>query len=333
MTHRFEVLLLLLFGACRPTAAHPPATIPVAPDLETRAQDNDDPIRVAITVDDLPAHGPVPPDVTRLSLHQRMLEAFAVHQAPRVYGFVNAARAADAPDHLAALHAWVDAGHPLGNHTFSHPRMQDLDLSAYLAEIDGNEPLLAELVHDPSVYRKFRYPFLIEGTSEATTLAVREHLRSRGYRVAEVTIDFFDWAFNPPYVRCLSLGDDEAVTRLRGLFLDHALRMLQWSDAAAKQMYGRAIPHVLLLHVGAFGAEMMAPLLTAYERSGVEWITLDEALADPVYLDVPIEPGVTQGTLLDLMIEARGVAHPPRPIQPTAELDAMCRSASSAPRD
>jgi peptidoglycan-N-acetylglucosamine deacetylase len=98
---------------------------------------------------------------------------------------------------------------------------------------------------------------------------------------------------------------------------------------AGRQIYGRPIPQVLLLHVGAFDAEMIGPLLTAYEAQGVEWITLDEALADPIYADVPTEDEITQGTLLDLMIEARGVAAPPRIGQPAALLDALCPSPRS----
>lgn len=314
--------LTLALGAamvgCRPaaTAAPTPAVAPAAVG----------PIRVAITVDDLPAHGPMPPFQTRLQIHERLLAAFAAHGVPRVYGFVNAGRADDTEGGRASLAAWVAAGHPLGNHTFSHPQMHDLPLSEYLADIDRNEAVLAEYVDDPAVFRTFRYPFLLEGTSPEVTAAVREHLHAHAYRVAEVTIDFYDWAFNPPYARCVAAGDDRAIAALRATFVEHGVNMLLWSDAAGRQIYGRPIPQVLLLHAGSFDAEMIDALLTAYERQGVEWITLDEALADPAYTDVPTEATITQGTLLDLMIEARGAVAPPRMGQPDALLDALCPS-------
>ena len=89
---RRELALLLTISACRPADA------PTLPTLPSEA-----PIRVAVTVDDLPAHGPMLPGQSRLQLHERMLEAFSAHRVPRVYGFINAARAADAEDNRAAL--------------------------------------------------------------------------------------------------------------------------------------------------------------------------------------------------------------------------------------
>lgn len=78
---------------------------------------------------------------------------------------------------------------------------------------------------------------------------------------------------------------------------------LRWSDEAASRVWGRRIPHVLLLHVGAFDAVMIEALLDAYEEAGVEWVALDEALEDPVYDDLPTAPGQTRGTLIDMMVD------------------------------
>lgn len=282
------------------------------------------PIRVAVTVDDLPRHGPLPPGATRLEVHERMLAAFADHEVPRVYGFVNSAGMTDDADATAALRAWTEAGHPLGNHTSSHVRMAEVGVPAYLAEIDSNDAALTTWMPDPVSRRVFRYPYLLEGHEPAATAAVREHLAAGGYRIAEVTIDFYDWAFNAPYVRCLQLGGEEAIAALRSTFVQHAVRMLQWSDAAARQIWGRPVPHVLVLHVGVFDAEMIDDVLTAYERLGVEWIALEEALDDPIYADLPTAPIVTQGTLIENVIEAREVEHPPWPEHPEALLGVVC---------
>src|SRR5579863_9010391 len=48
-----------------------PARLPERPAAE--------PIQVAVTVDDLPVHGPMPPGVTRLAIAERLLAAFAAH--------------------------------------------------------------------------------------------------------------------------------------------------------------------------------------------------------------------------------------------------------------
>lgn len=322
------MLAFVTLAGCRRAPGHASAP-PTGVRFEPRAAD--EPIRVAVTVDDLPTHGPVPPGVTRLALHERMLAAFAAHRIGQVYGFVNSGRVIDGEDSDAPLRAWVDAGHPLGNHTQAHGRMAEMGVDAYLADIDRNDVELARFVPDVRARRVFRYPFLFEGSDRAMTTAVRSHLATHDYRIAEVTVDFYDWAFNAPYVRCLSAGDQAAIAALRTTFLRHAVRMLQWSDEAARRVWGRAVPHILLLHVGSFGAEMIEPLLAAYEHEGVVWIGLDEALADPIYADLPVADGITQGTIIDAMVDARGADHPPWPEHPDFLLEAMCPAAIDDP--
>src|SRR5437870_11155001 len=77
------------------------------------------PIEMAITFDDLPASGPEVPGMSRLQVHREILAALRKHGVPRVYGFVNG-KGAEHPDGRAALEAWVAAGYPLGNHSYSH---------------------------------------------------------------------------------------------------------------------------------------------------------------------------------------------------------------------
>ena len=123
------VAVLILGCAC----ASAPSPSPVQGEL-----------RVAVTVDDLPRHGPEAPGQDRLALHRALLAVLGRHQVPRVYGFVNSGRAQ--PGDRAALEAWVAAGYPLGNHTAHHPTIDKVGLQAYLADVDAGEPLLAELL-------------------------------------------------------------------------------------------------------------------------------------------------------------------------------------------
>ncbi len=314
-------------SADQPSVAPPdcPAA-EVAPPLAERAipSHGPEPLQVAITVDDLPAHGPSVPGLSQLEVHRTLLAAFAAHDVPQVYGFVNAQKLEDAPELRAALQAWTAAGHPLGNHTYSHLSLRKTDLATYFRDIAANEPLLEALALGGHRVPTFRYPFLLEGMSREDTVTIREHLDERGYRIAPVTIDFYDWAFNPPYARCRAVADETALAALRKTFVDHAVEMLEWSDAAAHDLYGRRIPHVLLLHAGVFDAEMIEALLTAFEEHGAEWISLDDALADPVYAERHRTRGRNQGALLDQKIDADSAAHPPWNRHPRALLEALC---------
>jgi len=283
-------------------------------------------IRVAVTVDDLPRHGPEAPGQDRLALHQALLDPLGRHHVPRVYGFVNSGRAQ--PRDRAALEAWVAAGHPLGNHSAHHPDIGRVGLDAYLADVDAGEPLLAELLGPgrERVWKVFRYPYLRQGTDVPSRLALRKALLERQYRIAEVTIDFEDWAYNAPYVRCLRSGDREAVAALDETFLDAAVAQLRWADDMLRRLVGRPVPHVLLLHAGAFDAHILDRLLTAYEKAGVRWVPLDEALEDPVYQREPDPPRSWRAELPVQILRSREIHGFLYPASPEPLLERICRS-------
>ncbi len=287
------------------------------------------PIRVAITVDDLPSHGPLPPGVTRLTIHKELVAAFRAHHIPAVTGFVNAKAVSEEPETKAALDTWLAAGNPLGNHTYSHPNLKEIPVREYLVDIDKNEPLLVELTaahgRHAGEFKTFRYPYLEQGRDEAGRNEIRKHLFERGYRIAEVTIDFGDWAWNGPYARCLAQGNEEALAALERSFIANAVYFLRWANAAALELYGRPIPHILLLHAGAFDAKMIDRLLSAYKKAGVEFISLETAMKDAAYAaDVPIAPS-WGNSLLEKKITAEDAPHPPYLLQPLGLLDSLCR--------
>ena len=150
------------------------------------------------------------------------------------------------------------------------------------------------------------------------------HLAASGYQVAEVSIDFWDWDYQKPYARCLAAKSKVGVEALRKTYLRRAVEMLRWHRAAAQQAFGRPIAHVLLLHAGAFTAEMIEPLLDAYEARNVVWVDLEEALADPVYRDVPLPPNTFGDVIVEQAVSSLGASHPPWPTHPGPLLAALC---------
>src|SRR5438477_11486416 len=53
---------------------------------------------MAITVDDLPAHGALPPGTTRLAIAERMIAVLKQRAIPGAYGFLNAGEIDTIPD-------------------------------------------------------------------------------------------------------------------------------------------------------------------------------------------------------------------------------------------
>lgn len=216
---------------------------------------------MALTFDDLPVHSDLPPGETRLGVIARLVGGLADAGAPPSYGFVNAAGEAEAGG-AEALRVWRAAGHPVGNHTWSHRRLEDP--AAFEAEVARNEPALKALGGD---WRWFRYPFLDEGATPELRAAARRILARRGYRVASVTLSFHDYAWNGPYARCAAKVDQAAIARLEESFLAAADQSLARAKALSREVAGREIPLVLLMHVGAFDARMLPRLLDLLPRA------------------------------------------------------------------
>lgn len=242
----------------------------------------DDRPMIALTFDDLPVHGPMPGGENPQSVIEAILAALEAAGVEEAYGFANAQRLADDPALMRVLHAWRRAGHPLGNHGWSHASLDAVTVADFTKEITRNEPLLKQLMKDED-WHCFRYPFLAEGDDPPKRAAIRSVLAKRGYRIAPVSMDFSDWAWNGAYARCVERNDQQAIAGMETSFLAAARDSAAASRAVARALYGRDIPYVLLLHVGAFDARMMPRLLAMYQAEGFRFGTLDEALRHPAY--------------------------------------------------
>src|SRR5690606_41015013 len=93
-------------------------------------------------------------------------------------------------------------------------------------------------------------------------------------------IDFQDYAYNAPYVRCFEKRDFAAIDALKKNYLARAEERIAASERASQALYGRNIKHVMLLHVGAFQPVMLPYLFELLERRGYEIVTLEEAQRD-----------------------------------------------------
>lgn len=313
---------------CAPSLSATPS--PIAPAASTKEPAKpSDVIEVAITVDDLPRHGGDLPGVSRLALHEKMLAVFAKHTTPPVYGFINARGLEGHAEDEQALVKWLAAGHRLGNHTYSHIDGAKASLADYLADVDKNEDALRRLAgsqpEQTRAWKVFRYPYLREGKDLESHAAIRRGLIERGYRLAPVTIDFYDWAYNQAYLRCLEQKREDATPALKESFIDQAAAELRWADGAARQLTGRPIKQILLLHVGHFTGEMLEELLTTYEKQGARFISLDEALGDPIYASEPSPRVSTRGNFLWQIRSSRKTRSPSVAPPPDTLLELVCR--------
>lgn len=279
--------------------------------------------QIAITIDDLPSHGSRPPSQSRLDIANSVLSTLRSEHLPPTYGFINGVRTETDPITLDVLKAWRAAGNPLGSHTWSHMSLTDHTALEFEADIAKNEPLLQSLM-GPDDWRWFRYPFLWEGDTLEKRHAVRAYLKDHGYRTAQVTMDFEDYLWNDPYAHCVAKHDDKSIEWLHKTYLATADEYISVYRETSKLVYGRDIPYILLLHIGAFDAEMLPDLIALYRSRGFTFISLAEAEKDSAYSDDPDLPLKYGGTLLEQMMSAKKLKAPANS-KPYKELEAICK--------
>jgi peptidoglycan/xylan/chitin deacetylase (PgdA/CDA1 family) len=277
---------------------------------------------VALTFDDLPETSNVPANTTRAHIARQLIAELKAANTPRVYGFVNAGTLDD-PEVKGVLERWRAAGFLLGNHTYTHWNLDEKPLAVFERDIERNEPTLRRLMQGED-WHWFRYPFLAEGATLAKRDGLREYLRQHGYRIAEVTINFDDDAWNDPYARCVARHNSAAIAQMKSMYLDAAAESIRFSQARSQQLFQRDIPYVMLLHMGGFAPVMLPRLLALLQEKGFKLITLPEAESDPVYA---LDPKTANdgGTLLDDLMEASDLEDGPHTLPPAATLARMCR--------
>jgi peptidoglycan/xylan/chitin deacetylase (PgdA/CDA1 family) len=279
---------------------------------------------IALTFDDLPAAGSLPQGMTRTQIATEITAHLKAAHMEGTYGFVNGIRMVDNPDARQALQVWLDAGMNIGSHTWSHPGLPKVTAEAFIADIARNEPTLAEFGQMRD-WKWFRYPFLWEGETLEKRHAVRQWLFSHGYRVAQVTLDFEDYAWNDAYGRCLAKNDSTAMQWLHDSYLANAAEYIQLGREEEIVAFGHEIPNVLLLHETAFTTHMLPELIAQLQQTGFEFQPIAQVERDPAYAQDPDAALLYGGTLPDQFMDGKKLPYPPFDPKPFERLNTICK--------
>ncbi|MFC6646547.1 polysaccharide deacetylase family protein [Granulicella cerasi] len=319
-----SVVCLLASTAC---LAQQPT---VAPAAKTAPAQEKKPGQLAITFDDLPEHSSLPQGMTRLEIAQRILKVIQQEHLPPITGMVNGFWLERDPKGSAGvLEAWRDAGQPIASHTWSHMNLNEKPLEQWTADVEKNEPLLQKMAAYPASapqkqsWKYLRYPFLAEGETPEKKAAAVAWLTQHGYMIADVTMSWGDYNWNSVYARCVAKQEKTAIQRLHDTYLA-AARQNMWAERLTSlQAFQRDIPHVVLMHIGAFDAMMFPELIAQMRADGYTFVSLPQAEMDPAY-STPLSRRAGGGFLEDQVAHAKGL-----PIQHrddySKELEAMCR--------
>lgn len=183
------------------------------------------------------------------------------------------------------LQSWNDAGHIIGNHTYSHvPYGGRMLFDDFSKDMLRCEPLISGY---SNFARLFRFPALKEGRTAEQRDQMRAFLDKHAYRNGCVTIDASDWYYDQRLRDRLAKDPGFDVQRYRQPYLDHMWDRAQYYDSLSRKVLGRSVPHTVLIHYNLINTLFLADLLALFKKNGWQCINAREAFDDPVFRREP----------------------------------------------
>jgi len=243
--------------------------------------------QVAITIDDLPAGAAnfmTGAEITDMTT--KLLTTLRDQKIP-VVGFVNEKKlfkTGEVDARIAALRMWLDYGFELGNHTYSHASLNRVGLKAWEDDVIQGENVTRLLLTDHHMQlRYFRHPYLDTGRDLETRRKAEEFLVDRGYHIAPITLDAWDWMYAPVYDDAKKRGDTKLQGDLVKSYLSYSDSVFAYAEQLSKQIVGYEPKQIILLHGNNLEADHIGELLDVMRKRRYRFISLEEALGDQAY--------------------------------------------------
>ena len=240
---------------------------------------------IAVTIDDLPFVGERSLADAQAGT-RALLAALTAHRVPAI-GFVNEDKLlvrGEADARIGLLEAWLDAGMELGNHNFGHVGFQATPLAQYQEAVLKGEVVTRWLLSSRGAApRYYRHTFTQTGPTAADKAAFEAFLAAHGYAVAPFTVEHDDFVFARVYDDARGRGDTADAGRVREAYLAHLDPALDAFESMSRDLFGREIPQVLLIHANALNAEALDAILVRLKGRGYRFVSLAEALRDPAF--------------------------------------------------
>lgn len=274
---RTRLVALLVFMLCALPLSGP--VLAQAPAMPPRT--------VAISIDDLPAGAANSMSAGEiLEMTNKLLGTLREQKIPAV-GFVNEQKlykTGEVDDRIKALSLWLDDGFELGNHTFAHTSLNRVPLQAWEEEVIRGETVTRMLLAQHKMKMRYlRHPYLDAGTDLQTRREAEAFLTSRGYRVAPVTMDAWDWMYASVYDDARDRGDAALQQKLVTSYFSHTSEVFNYYENLSRVLIGYEPKQVLLLHANWLEADHIGELLDLLHKRGYQFVTLQDALSDQAY--------------------------------------------------
>ena len=236
----------------------------------------------SITMDDFHWHNAV--KLTPTERNQAILDTLNANSIKAALFVIG--RNIDSDEGKQLLAPWNQAGHLIGNHTYSH---RNYNASATVIEEYQQDILRAEslLKSFPRFRKYFRFPLLKEGDTAAKRDTMRKFLELNGYRNGHVTIDNSDWVVDQRLTTRLKNDASADVKPYRDFYLEHMWSRAQYYDALVRRVLRRSVKHTVLVHFNLLNGLFLGDLIAMFKSKGWQPIDAEEAFRDPVFTAKP----------------------------------------------
>ena len=231
---------------------------------------------VALTFDD----GPDMADAIGLSAAERNAAILRQLAEAHLKSILFVTRTDDDPGRNGLIRQWGRQGHQLGNHTATHPDFNEVSLAEFERDFLACEAAIRGF---PGFTRRFRFPYLKEGDTVAKRDGFRTFLDAHAYRSGAVSIDASDWYYSQRLSTRLKLRPDTDTRPYRDAYLRHLYDRARYYDGLSRQLLGRSVAHVLLLHHNLINALFLGDVIRMFRDKGWTLIDSEVAFSDPVY--------------------------------------------------
>jgi len=151
-----------------------------------------------------------------------------------------------AEKHAGVVAEAVEEGHPLGNHTYSHPDLTKLSPEQVSEEVDKAQSLIEKAAGHKVTPLYFRPPY------GALSQKIRRVVESAGYCLVLWTVDALDWQKGASTQKV----EDRVIAKARG-------------DA------------IILMHITRFTQEALPVIVERLRASGYKFVNLEEVSKEP----------------------------------------------------
>lgn len=243
--------------------------------------------KVTVTLDDLPIVSLLNSHEQKQLITRRLLHTLTSFEVPAI-GFVNESKLYNNGEldstQVELLEQWVTAGLELGNHTFSHPSLHNLDTKAYYQEIIKGQIITDTLLSEfNGRVSFFRHPYLHTGNSLEKKRAIEAFLDKNGLVVAPVTVDNSDWIFARAYDNAIIEKDSSLMEQLGEAYINYMEDCFAYYEDQSVRLVGYEVNQFLLLHANTINADYLDEILAMLVTRGYSFVSTGEGLKDPAY--------------------------------------------------